>query len=131
MKKSWKDFRSQAVAIAVACLWAVPALADPASGAAAFTTDGRTYLGQYAVADQSVSVDIDGLLYQGHYVARADDDAGLRVDTSRTGRWGRAFLFASSAQVLQCRLDAGFPQVSGKCEDAGGRQFELTPAVRR
>lgn len=130
MKKSWKDRRLQAVAVAAACLWAVPALADPASGAAAFMSDGRTYLGQYSVADQSVSVAIDGLLYRGNYVAR-EDDAGLKVDASRTGRWGRAFLFASSAQVLQCRLEAGFPQVSGKCEDAGGRQFELGPAVRR
>lgn len=131
MKKTWKDCRAQAVAAAAACLWAVPALADPASGAAAFTSDGRTYLGQYAVADQSVSVTIDGLLYRGHYAARTGDDAAQQVDASRTGRWGRAFLFASSAQVLQCRLDAGFPQVSGKCEDAGGRQFELGPAVRR
>ncbi len=130
MKKTWKDCRAQAVAAAAACLWAVPALADPASGAAAFTSEGRTYLGQYSVADQSVSVAIDGLLYRGNYVAR-EDDAGLKVDASKTGRWGRAFLFASSAQVLQCRLDAGFPQVSGKCEDAGGRQFELGPAVRR
>ncbi len=130
MKKSWKNRRALAVAAVAACLWAAPALADPASGVAAFTSEGRTYLGQYSAVDQSVSVAIDGLLYRGNYVAR-EDDAGLKVDASRTGRWGRAFLFASSAQVLQCRLEAGFPQVSGKCEDAGGRQFELGPAVRR
>ncbi|ABM38968.1 hypothetical protein [Polaromonas naphthalenivorans] len=103
------------------------ALAQPAgsAGAVAFVTDGRTYLGRYSLPDEAVSVEIEGLMYRGHYAARAEDAGALAPGTANTGAWGRAFLFASSAKVLQCQLATGFPQVSGQCQAADGRRFEL------
>lgn len=103
-----------------------PALSAPEEGTAAFTTEGRTYLGQYTVADRALSVEIDGLLYKGHYTAHAEDSSHAAQNAPASGQWGGAFLFASSAAVLRCRLDTHLPQVSGLCDAADGRRFELT-----
>lgn len=117
-------------ALLVFCL----ALARPAwpadnAGSVAFMTQGHTYLGRYSLAEETVSVEIDGLMYRGHYAAQADDAGALPAGTASLGAWGRAFLFASSASVLQCQLATGFPQVSGQCQAADGRRFELKPAT--
>lgn len=125
MKKCLKHRCLQAAAIAACCALAGPALSDAGAGAATFTTDVGSYVGQYNVADRALSVDIDGLLYRGHYAASAEHGS-----TPLAGLWGHAFLMASSAKVLQCQLNAGFPQVSGLCLDSEGRKFELGPAVR-
>ena len=84
----------------------------------------QTYVGRYAAADKSLSVDIDGLSYRGNYASVSEDTAAA-ASGAMTGTWGRAFLFASSAKTLRCQLDAGFPAVSGQCQDADGRQFKL------
>lgn len=108
-----------------------PAASATITGTTAFTAEGRTYLGEYSAGNQFLSVTIDGLTYRGHYAARADDLA-VASNGIAAGRWGRAFLFASSAKVLQCQLDSGFPQVSGNCKAADGRTFELKPgAIQR
>lgn len=122
----------------LACRWALAAgcFASVGSAAAAdaiasgaltgevvFATSNQSYPGRYSPDNQALSVEIDGLLYRGHYVARADDAA-----PAGGGVWGRAFLFASSASVLQCQLSAGFPQVSGVCQAADGRIFDLRQA---
>lgn len=98
------------------------------TGSASFSTEGRTYLGTFATEDKSISVDIDGLNYRGNYASLAEDKAGTSSG-ARTGTWGRAFLFASSAKTLRCQLDAGFPKVSGQCQGAGGRHFQLKSGV--
>ena len=95
-------------------------------GFANFTAGERTYRGNYAASDKSITVDIDGLNYKGNYASLAEDNARPASETM-TGSWGRAFLFASSAKTLRCQLDAGFPNVSGQCQDAGGRYFQLKP----
>ena len=120
----------QATVVAACCALAGPALSAPETGAATFTADGRSYPGQYSVADQALSVAIDGLLYQGHYTSREESGNPPLSGGPGAGLWGRAFLFASSAKVLQCKLDAGFPQVSGLCLDADGRKYALAPAAR-
>ena len=94
------------------------------SGVATFFAAGQTYPGTYSTADKLIKVDIDGLVYKGHYASRAEDSAGAASEIP-AGSWGRAFLFASSAKVLQCRLDAEFPKVRGQCLDSDGRNFEL------
>ena len=98
------------------------------TGSASFNSGERTYLGTYATTDKSISVDIDGLNYKGNYASLAEDSAGSSSGAA-TGSWGRAFLFASSARTLRCQLDAGFPKVSGQCQDAGGRHFLLKPGA--
>ena len=98
------------------------------TGSATFITGERTYLGNFATSDKSISVDIDGLSYKGNYAPFAEDSAGSSSGAI-TGNWGRAFLFASSAKTLRCQLDAGFPKVSGQCKDASGRQFLLKPGA--
>ena len=100
------------------------------AGSATFSTGERTYLGNFATSDRSISVDIDGLSYKGNYASLAEDSAGS-TSGAINGNWGRAFLFASSAKTLRCQLDAGFPKVSGQCQDAGGRQFLLKPGAEQ
>ena len=82
------------------------------------------------MAEKLVSFDIDGLVYKGYYASRAEDDAGATSGIS-TGKWGRAFLFASSAKVLRCQLETGFPKASGQCQGADGRIFRLTAGVQQ
>lgn len=112
------------------CLGVCAAFATASSaasdGIAFFSTAGHTYPGTYSTADKLVKVDIDGLAYKGHYTSRAEDTAGAASGIP-AGSWGRAFLFASSAKVLQCQLDTGFPKVSGQCLGSDGRKFELNP----
>lgn len=130
MKKLLKDRRLQAVAIAVLCAFSGPVLSESEAGTAAFTTEGHKYLGRYTMADHALSVDIDGLLYRGHYAAHATAGGARPVSETKDGQWGSAFLFASSAEVLQCQLDAGFPQVKGRCQGADGRKFDLGPTLK-
>ena len=109
-------------------LAACAALASPSwaapDGIATFFAAGQTYPGTYSTADKLIKVDIDGLVYKGHYASRAEDSAGAASGIP-AGSWGRAFLFASSAKVLQCQLDTGFPKVRGQCLGSDGRKFEL------
>ena len=95
-----------------------------ASGDTTFNTEGRSYQGLYSIANKQISVNIDGLTYKGHYASNSEDSGGASPGIS-SGKWGRAFLFASSAQVLKCELDAGFPTVSGQCRGTDGRLFKL------
>jgi hypothetical protein len=129
MKKSFKHRCLRTAAMAACLALAGPALADISAGSATFTSDRASYVGQYNAADRAISVDIDGLLYRGHYAEGAAGAA--HGSTAKAGQWGRAFLMASSAKVLQCQLDAGFPQVIGLCQDSDGRKFELGQAVSR
>ena len=98
------------------------------TGSASFSTDERTYLGTYTSTNKSISVNIDGVNYKGYYASLAEDTTGSSSG-AQVGRWGRAFLFASSASTLRCQLDTGLPKVTGKCQDAGGRNFRLTPGA--
>lgn len=114
----------------VACVAFAAALASSAVfaetvGGASFVTEGRTYLGNYSTADKRISVHIDGLTYKGHYASHGQD-MGTNFGNSPTQGWGRAFLFASSADVLRCQLDAEFPKARGQCQGADGRVFLLT-----
>lgn len=134
MKKTFKDRCLRTAAIAACLALAGTALADSSTGRTTFTSDRTSYVGQYNAADRAISVDIDGLLYRGHYAEGAAGAAHGSTAPSgdpKAGQWGRAFLMASSAKVLQCQLDAGFPQVSGWCQDSDGRKFALGQAVRR
>ena len=123
MKKKFM-VRSFSVLVFSACTvllgnsWAAP------DGVATFMGDGRMYSGTYSTLDRLISVDIDGVSYKGNYVSHAQDSGGS-AGAGQTGKWGRAFLFASSANVLQCQLDAEFPAVSGSCQSAEGRKFQL------
>lgn len=93
-------------------------------GVAIFSATGQTYPGTFSTADKLIKVNIDGRAYKGHYASRAEDSA----DTSSKvpgESWGRAFLFASSANVMQCQLYTGFPNVRGQCLGSDGRKFEL------
>lgn len=110
--------------------WGLASLAvsAPQSGVAAFVTEGRTYEGEYAVKNQAISVNIDGLVYRGNYAANLQE-GGAAPGGAQVGNWGRAFLFATSAKVLQCQLDSGFPRVSGRCQSADGRNFDLKPGA--
>ena len=103
--------------------FASPSWAAP-DGIATFFAAGQNYPGTYSTADKLIKVDIDGLVYKGHYASRAEDSAGAASGIP-AGSWGRAFLFASSAKVLQCQLDTGFPKVRGQCLGSDGRKFEL------
>ena len=99
-------------------------------GTATFVTDGRTYLGNYSIPNKLLSVDIDGLTYKGHYASHGQDMGGSPGNIPKEG-WGRAFLFASSAQVLRCQLDSEFPKVSGQCQSADGRVFQIIPGTQQ
>lgn len=114
----------------LAAPWGLASLAfsAPQSGIAVFVGEGRIYRGEYSVKHQAISVNMDGLIYRGNYAANSKEDAAT-LGAAPVGSWGRAFLFATSAKVLQCQLDSGFPRVSGRCQSADGRNFDLKPAV--
>lgn len=105
---------------------ALASAASPASSGnpVAFVASDNVYRGEFNPADQALFVTIDSLTYRGHYAAQ-DGNAGASLRGGATGQWGRAFLFASSAKVLQCELKTAFPRVSGQCVDGEGRKFEL------
>ncbi|MBC7547810.1 MAG: hypothetical protein H7224_04090 [Polaromonas sp.] len=115
-----------------ALIFAAAWLASPAMAleqdSVLFVGDHGSYVGHYAIADRSLAVVIDGLPYKGHF-SDLNSDIGAQ-DSPMVGRWGRAFLFASSAKVMQCALDEGFPMISGRCQDADGRPFKLMPASK-
>lgn len=125
-----KVIQSTLQMLVLAAPWGLQSVAAsaPPSGAAAFVTEGRTYYGEYAVKNQAISVTIDGLVYRGSYAANSQEGRAA-PGGARAGRWGRAFLFATSAKVLQCQLDSGFPRVSGRCQSADGQNFDLKPAA--
>ncbi|HYW58399.1 MAG TPA: hypothetical protein VE934_15690 [Polaromonas sp.] len=124
-----KFVRSTPYALTVFVALASTAMAAPQTGVAAFVSEGRTYQASYAARNQAISVTIDGIVYRGNYAAHAKDSS-LGAGDAPVGKWGRAFLFASSAKVLQCQLDSGFPRVSGRCQGADGRNFDLKPGAR-
>ncbi len=107
-------------------LMANPAFAED-SGPAVFSAGGKSYPGRFSVADRTLSVEIDGISYRGSFSETASSqNTGLSVsDAPGAGLWGRAFLFASSANILQCQLDSGFPKLKGKCRSSEGREFRL------
>lgn len=122
--------------ISALCIFCLSAYAAPAgsatptawSGTALLTTAGHTYTGTYCLTEKLIVFDIDGLTYKGYYASHAEDGGDATSGIS-AGKWGRAFLFASSAKVLRCQLESGFPTVSGQCQGADGRIFRLTPGA--
>lgn len=121
-------------ALISAVVWLASAAAALEPGKVLFVGDHSSYVGSYGVGDKSMSVVIDGLPYRGHFNnTKSDGDSDMGntavADVSMSGSWGRAFLFASSAKVMKCKLDTGFPKVSGSCHDADGRSFQLMPAA--
>lgn len=121
--------RRSALAFAIACLACSAMASEPDQ--LLFVGDHGSYVGRYGLHDQSLAVVIDGMSYAGHFSGK-DSEPGSPAEASSppTGRWGRAFLFASSAKVLQCTLDTGFPAVSGRCQDADGHPFTLKTATK-
>lgn len=122
-------------ALCVLCITMYLAFAGPAvqaatTGTALLKTEGRTYPGTYSTADKLVSFDIDGLVYRGYYASHAEDGSRTSGGTS-SGKWGRAFLFASSAKILRCQLDSAFPKATGECQGADGRVFRLTTGTQQ
>ncbi len=125
MKKSLQLSAALTIASITLLAESTRALAVPDGGMATFTSADRTYQGQFTTAGRALSVEIDGVLYRGHYASRSEDDGSLAASPAASGQWGRAFLFASSANILQCRLDSNFPQIKGLCRAADGREFDL------
>ena len=119
-----KNFALRISLFAMTCSLTDLAVSAPQSGFAWFIGESQTYQGQYAVKNQAMWVDIDGLVYRGNYAANSQE-VNAASGGPPVGSWGRAFLFASSAKVLQCQLDSGFPSISGRCQSADGRIFEL------
>ena len=122
--KRMKNFAFRISLLAATCGLTGLAVAAPQSGVASFVNESQTYQGHYAVKNQSIWVDIDSLVYRGNYAANSQEVKAASGGPP-VGSWGRAFLFASSAKVLQCQLDSGFPSVSGRCQGADGRIFDL------
>lgn len=110
----------------------LPASAQAANdvGDVAFVGQSQTYLGRYSVSGATLAVEIDGLVYRGTYSANADSPAPAAGNLP-PGTWGNAYLFASSASVLQCQLSSAFPQASGHCLAADSRRFVLQPLRSR
>lgn len=123
--------RHQFLALLFGCAFATTVqgsnLSIPASeeGAAFFTSNGQSYAGQFSVTHSTLSVTIDGMYFRGGFIQAAGDQSALPLSVASGGNWGRAFLFGSSAEVLQCRLDTGFPALTGECVRTDGRKFLL------
>ena len=118
-------------AVVLVFSWSVsPVQAAPDTGPVEFISESRTYTGQYAAENRSIAVEIDGVRYQGHYASNTEDEAALQINKPKTGQWGRGFLFAHRAKVLQCQLNSGFPKVSGQCQSADGRQYEIAAPAK-
>ena len=126
--KTMKNFALRISLFAASCGLTGLAVSAPQSGVTSFIGENRTYQGQYAVKNQAIWVDIDGLVYRGNYAANSQE-VNAAPGGPPVGSWGRAFLFASSAKVLQCQLDSGFPSVSGRCQSADGQIFNLKPGA--
>ena len=122
--KSKSVFALVTSSLAISIAFAGTVVFAQPTGTTAFVTEGRTYLGNYSAPDKLISVTIDGLTYKGHYASHGQDMGGNSGSLPTQG-WGRAFLFASSAQVLRCQLDSEFPKVSGQCQSADGRLFQI------
>ena len=124
-------------ALISAVVWLASSAAALELSKVLFVGDHGSYVGSYGVSDKSMSVVIDGLPYRGHFgdtksgrSSGGNSDVGNTAvaDASLSGNWGSAFLFASSAKVMKCKLDTGRPKVSGNCRDADGHSFQLMPA---
>lgn len=127
MKNTLRALRQGALISAFVWLASAAAALEPYN--VLFIGDHGSYVGSYGIGDRSIAVVIDGLPYRGHFSGKSSDVGSQAVEgASLSGSWGRAFLFASSSKVMQCALDAGFPKVSGRCNDADGRPFKLLPA---
>ena len=100
-------------------------LPDLDTGSAFFTSGGKTYAGQFSLTDSTLGVTIEGMNFKGGFAKTVPGDVVLPTAVASSGNWGRAFLFGSSADVLQCRLDAGFPALAGECVRTDGRKFLL------
>lgn len=113
---------SLAVLAALTCATAVSA---QNSGTVAFIADSATYLGRYCLFERTLSVDIDGMHYRGNFEPSVVSSAEKRNENPNAAHWGKAFLFASSAKILQCTLDSGFPSLRGSCTTAEGRRLKI------
>ena len=118
-------------ALISAFVWLISPAAALEPDKVLFVGNHGSYVGSYDIRDRSIAVVIDGLPYRGHFSDKSSDPGKPSVKgTNLSESWGRAFLFASSAKVMQCALDAGFPNVSGRCHDADGRLFKLMPTLK-
>ena len=126
--KRMKNFALRISLFTATCGLTGLAVSAPQSGVASFINESQTYQGHYVVKNQSIWVNIDGLVYRGNYAANSQEVNAV-FGGPPGGTWGRAFLFASSAKVLQCQLDSAFPSVSGRCQSADGRIFDLRPGA--
>ena len=124
MKTHQKRLASRAAFVILNIAFASAAWPASSGSPVTFVASDKVYRGEFNPADQALSVTIDGLTYRGHYAAQGED-AGASVRGGASGLWGHAFLFASSAKVLQCELKTAFPRVRGQCLDAEGRKFDL------
>lgn len=111
-------------AIFGALTFATPASAQD-TGIATFIAGSATYAGRYSIAEKLLSVDIDGMQYRGNFDKTIAVNDEKLTDEPASGNWGSAFLFASSAKILQCTLDSGFPGLRGSCTSADGRYFRV------
>ena len=129
MKKFHRNVPTFALTVFACCALGGPSFADAGEPdqSPVVTAGGRIYQGTYAAADKVLAVDIDGVQYRGHYAGYEAKDSP-RLASESDVPWGSAFLFASSAKVLQCRLEQGFPKAIGRCQDADGREFRLQAA---
>lgn len=98
---------------------------------------GHVYPAELSSTNNGLKVVIDGLSYSGHITAHpskavnaSDGHESNAEGPLGRGKWGRAFLFASSAKVIQCRIDSGLPELIGSCIDADGRNYKLLSSRR-
>lgn len=121
---------------AISGMFIVAALCWQHSGAVAsgvnadkLVQSGHVYLAEFSAITNRLKVAIDGVSYSGYITSHADqtgdgNESKLSGPLGQ-GKWGRAFLFASSAKVIQCRIDSGLPELIGSCIDADGRNYKL------
>ena len=123
MTKNHESRRVPLWALAFSVLVA-PAFASD-SGLVTFADERQTYIGQYSISDLTLSVEIEGMKYRGNFSETISLQDRGRSGATSTEPWGKAFLFGSSAKVLQCQLDSGFPRLKGNCQGSDGRKFRL------
>jgi hypothetical protein len=121
--------------IIIATLWWQPSRSVACEvNADRLAQSGHVYLANFSSAENALKVVVDGVSYSGHITPHADKaDYGNNGNFSGPlgqGKWGRAFLFASSAKVIQCRIDSGLPELIGSCIDADGRNYKLLSSNR-
>jgi hypothetical protein len=135
MTDRFTSFISISGLVIIAALFMQPnrsVASEPTTGNVA--TGGQVYLAEFSSSDNALKVAVDGMLYRGFLASHtvnteSAQDSNLQGPLG-AGKWGRAFLFASSAKVIQCRIDSGFPELTGLCLDADGRNYKLLSANR-